>query len=52
MSLPKRAEGFEDEPYLSCERVAKKKLTQLTGLDPLVVRRRLFAFLVRRGYHF
>jgi len=32
------------------ERVAKKKLAQLGDLDPLVIRRRLFAFLARRGY--
>jgi regulatory protein len=32
------------------ERVAQKKLAQLGDLGPLVVRRRLFAFLARRGY--
>ena len=32
------------------ERVAKKKLAQLGDLEPLVIRRRLFAFLSRRGY--
>jgi regulatory protein len=32
------------------ERVARKKLAQLGDLDPLVLRRRLFAFLARRGY--
>ena len=32
------------------ERVAQKKLAQLGDLEPLVVRRRLFAFLARRGY--
>ena len=32
------------------ERVARKKLAQLGDLEPLVVRRRLFAFLARRGY--
>ena len=32
------------------ERVAKKKLAQLGDLEPLVLRRRLFAFLARRGY--
>jgi SOS response regulatory protein OraA/RecX len=30
--------------------VAKKKLAQLGDLEPLVLRRRLFAFLARRGY--
>src|SRR5204862_4646626 len=29
---------------------ARKKLAQLADLEPLVVRRRLFAFLARRGY--
>jgi len=32
------------------ERVARKKLAQLGNLESLVVRRRLFAFLARRGY--
>ena len=32
------------------ERVAKKKLAQLGDLESLVLRRRLFAFLARRGY--
>ncbi|MFL5478929.1 MAG: regulatory protein RecX [Gemmatimonadaceae bacterium] len=32
------------------ERVAQKKLAQLGDLEPLVIRRRLFAFLARRGY--
>lgn len=32
------------------ESVAKKKLAQLGDLEPLVLRRRLFAFLARRGY--
>ncbi len=32
------------------ERLAKKKLAQLGDLEPLVLRRRLFAFLARRGY--
>lgn len=32
------------------ERVAKKKLSQLGDLEPLMIRRRLFAFLARRGY--
>jgi regulatory protein len=32
------------------ERVAKKKLAQMGDLEPLVLRRRLFAFLARRGY--
>ena len=32
------------------ERVATKKLAQLGDLEPLVLRRRLFGFLARRGY--
>ena len=32
------------------ERVAKKKLAQMGDLEPLVLRRRLFSFLARRGY--
>jgi regulatory protein len=32
------------------EEVARKKLAQLGDLEPLVLRRRLFAFLARRGY--
>jgi regulatory protein len=32
------------------EGVARKKLAQLGDLEPLVLRRRLFAFLARRGY--
>ena len=32
------------------EQVARKKLAQLGDLEPLVLRRRLFGFLARRGY--
>ena len=32
------------------ERVAKRKLAQMGGLERLVLRRRLFSFLARRGY--
>jgi regulatory protein len=32
------------------EKVARKKLQTLSGLDPRVARQRLFAFLARRGY--
>ena len=32
------------------EEAARKKLRSLTGLDPVVQRRRLYAFLARRGY--
>lgn len=40
----------EIDPAVVIDRVAKKKLAQLGDLEPLVVRRRLFAFLARRGY--
>jgi len=32
------------------EKTARKKLAQLGNLEPLVLRRRLFGFLARRGY--
>jgi len=32
------------------EQIARKKLAQLGDLEPLVLRRRLFGFLARRGY--
>ncbi|HEX9221072.1 MAG TPA: regulatory protein RecX [Gemmatimonadaceae bacterium] len=40
----------EVDPVAVIERVAKKKLAQLGDLEPVVLRRRLFAFLARRGY--
>ena len=43
-------EQEEIDPTVVIERVAKKKLAQLGALEPLVLRRRLFAFLARRGY--
>jgi regulatory protein len=43
-------ESEEIDPEAVLARVAKKKLAQLGDLEPLVLRRRLFAFLVRRGY--
>jgi regulatory protein len=43
-------EAEEMDPAAVIERVAKKKLMQLGDLEPLVIRRRLFAFLARRGY--
>ena len=43
-------EQEEIDPAVVLERVAKKKLAQLGDLEPLVLRRRLFAFLARRGY--
>ena len=47
------AQVIEDEEIDTVavvERVARKKLAQLGDLEPLVLRRRLFAFLARRGY--
>lgn len=38
------------DPGALIERVAQKKLAQLGDLEPVVLRRRLFAFLARRGY--
>ena len=43
-------ESEEIDPEAVLARVAKKKLAQLGDLEPLVLRRRLFAFLARRGY--
>jgi regulatory protein len=43
-------EQEEIDPAAVVERVARKKLAQLGDLEPLVLRRRLFAFLARRGY--
>ena len=40
----------EIDPAAVIERVARKKLAQLGSLEPVVLRRRLFAFLARRGY--
>jgi len=44
---------FEDEAVDQrsiVEEAARKKLRSLAGLDPAVQRRRLYAFLARRGY--
>ena len=44
---------FEDEAVdqrAIVEEAARKKLRSLTGLEPAVQRRRLYAFLARRGY--
>jgi len=40
----------EIDPAVVIERVARKKVAQLGDLEPVVLRRRLFAFLARRGY--
>jgi regulatory protein len=42
-------EQDEIDPAAVIERVARKKLAQLGDLEPVVLRRRLFAFLARRG---
>jgi regulatory protein len=47
-------EVFEEEGVdesASIERVARKKLRTLTGLDVTTQKRRLFAYLARRGYN-
>ena len=47
------AQVIEDEEIDTSaviEQVARKKLAQLGDLEPLVLRRRLFGFLARRGY--
>ena len=44
---------FTDEavdPAALAEKTARKKLKQMGDLEPLVLRRRLFGFLARRGY--
>ena len=38
------------DPAALVERVARRKLAQMGDLEPLVLRRRLFSFLARRGY--
>jgi regulatory protein len=40
----------EIDPAAVIEGVARKRLAQLGNLEPAVLRRRLFAFLARRGY--
>jgi regulatory protein len=48
------AEVFEEEQLdegVVVEQAARKKLRSLTNLDAATRRRRLFAFLARRGYH-
>jgi Uncharacterized protein conserved in bacteria len=43
-------EQEEVDASVMIERIARKKLALLGDLEPLVLRRRLFAFLARRGY--
>ena len=40
----------EIDPAVVIERVARKRLAQLGDLEHVVLRRRLFGFLARRGY--
>ena len=40
----------EVDTHAVIERVARKKLASMGDLEPVVLRRRLFAFLARRGY--
>ena len=42
-------EGVDEQA--SIERVARKKLRTLTGVDAVAKKRRLYAFLARRGYN-
>ncbi len=47
------AKVFADEevdPAALAEKVARKKVAQMGDIDPIVLRRRLFGFLARRGY--
>jgi regulatory protein len=43
-------EQDEIDPTAVIERVARKKLAQLGDLEAVILRRRLFGFLARRGY--
>lgn len=43
-------ESEEIDVAASLEQLATKRLSSFSGLDPKVVYRRLFGFLVRRGY--
>jgi regulatory protein len=44
------AEEESVDTIRSMERIARKKLASLAGLEPQVQRRRLFGFLARHGY--
>ena len=43
-------EQEEIDPAVMIERVAKKKLASMGALESMILRRRLFGFLARRGY--
>ncbi len=49
-AIARVVETEQVDSAVSIEKVARKKLQTLQGLDPRVARRRLFAFLARRGY--
>ncbi|MGI8618801.1 MAG: regulatory protein RecX [Gemmatimonadaceae bacterium] len=49
-AIARVVEVEEVDAAASIEKVARKKMQNLTGLDPRVARQRLFAFLARRGY--
>lgn len=49
-AIARVVEAEEVDPATSIDKVARKKLHTLEGLDPRVSRQRLFAFLARRGY--
>jgi hypothetical protein len=38
------------DPTATMEKIATKKVASMGDLDPLIKRRRLFGFLVRKGY--
>ena len=40
----------EVDPAAMAEKAARKKVAQMGDLDPIVLRRRLFGFLARKGY--
>ena len=40
----------EVDPVAMAEKAARKKVAQMGDLDPIVLRRRLFGFLARKGY--
>ncbi|HUR92469.1 MAG TPA: regulatory protein RecX [Gemmatimonadaceae bacterium] len=49
-AMQRVVETEEVDAAAAVEKVARKKLQTLAGLDPRVARQRLFAFLARRGY--
>ena len=49
-AIARVVETEEVDAAASIEKVARKKMQTLSGLDPRVIRQRLFAFLARRGY--